>query len=234
MADPKTRVIITSTPRSGTGWMAQVLRAMGISCGHEQVFNAHYKVESWTSDAQCESSWMAAPFLRCQDPDTIVVHLVRDPLKTIASLIATNHFDDWEGGKDQVSGNPVRDFIRLHMLDPYPDGTVIERAAMFWSNWHELIGRQHPMSVAVHIEDPAEWLPYLYRRITGELPIDEQMQAMWAVPKNVNTQPGRLLQPLTYDMLPRHVVRRATLYGYVNKTNEPKRESHPCSCTVYR
>ena len=79
------RVLITGTGRCGTGWMARALTAAGAPCGHEAAFTARRHGDC---DWVAESSWLAAPYLDRLD-GVYVVHLVRDPLKTIASRAAT-------------------------------------------------------------------------------------------------------------------------------------------------
>lgn len=82
------RVLITGTGRCGTGWMARALTAAGAPCGHEAAFTARGHGDC---DWVAESSWLAAPYLDRLD-GVYVVHLVRDPLKTIASRAATPTF----------------------------------------------------------------------------------------------------------------------------------------------
>lgn len=73
-------LIVTGTPRSGTGFMSQLLTKAGIPCGHEQIYG--FEGGHRVVDPKAESSWLAAPHLKKHKD---IVHIVRDPLKVISS-----------------------------------------------------------------------------------------------------------------------------------------------------
>ena len=87
--------VVVSTPRSGTGWAHAVYTAMGLRCGHEAHF--HYGKQQWACVSMPEvwgdSSWMAAPFIPELPPGTVVLHQVRNPVASVASM--AGHFAKW-------------------------------------------------------------------------------------------------------------------------------------------
>ena len=79
MAEP--RFVVTGSGRSGTGYIAAVLSAAGIPCGHEGWFNPQRdRADGLVGD----SSWCAVPELAGYPG--LVWHQVRHPLAVIASL----------------------------------------------------------------------------------------------------------------------------------------------------
>lgn len=134
------RVLITGTGRCGTGWMARALTAAGAPCGHEAAFTARGHGDC---DWVAESSWLAAPYLDRLD-GVYVVHLVRDPLKTIASRAATPTFRPRLSGHGRFAVHHAPDILRGH-------GRV-ERSAWHWVCWTRIITEGRPDEV-LRVED---------------------------------------------------------------------------------
>lgn len=78
------KATICSTGRSGSGFIAKVLQAYGISAGHESYF-----CFSWRDpqSVEIDSSWLATDQL--DDYEGVVFHQVRHPLKVLTSLMHT-------------------------------------------------------------------------------------------------------------------------------------------------
>jgi len=104
--------VVVSTPRSGTGWMHRALSAMGLVCGHEThfVYWLQRHGDPSRDGVWGDSSWLAAPFLGDLPKGVVAIHLVRNPLKSIASLVSLGHFDEWLPAK-----NPYKRFMQKHM-----------------------------------------------------------------------------------------------------------------------
>lgn len=77
------RFVISGSGRAGTGYIAAVLGAAGIVCGHEAWFNPQGEQ---TSGLVGDASWCAVPDLGGYQG--IVWHQTRHPLRVIASLAA--------------------------------------------------------------------------------------------------------------------------------------------------
>src|SRR5690606_17811422 len=121
------RVLITGTGRCGTGWMARALTAAGAPCGHEAAFTARRHGDC---DWVAESSWLAAPYLDRLD-GVYVVHLVRDPLKTIALRAATPTFRPRLTFHGRFAVHHAPDILRGH--------DRVERSAWHWECWTRII-----------------------------------------------------------------------------------------------
>jgi len=80
-------LIITGTGRSGTSYVSAVLSLAGCPCGHETMFTQFYP-DNECPPLPAEASWLAVPFIK---PEDKVVHLIRHPLKVIASMAAKLH-----------------------------------------------------------------------------------------------------------------------------------------------
>lgn len=134
------RLLVTGCGRSGTSWLAKCLRDAGIAdAAHEKAFTV---VRHGEDDWRCEVSWLAAPYTPLADAH--VVHLVRHPLKVIASRVATQTFENRDRGAD-VDGRP-RPRIGpwgLFAYDWCPGmhaaRTPVERAAWHWVQWNRLV-----------------------------------------------------------------------------------------------
>jgi len=213
--------VVVSTPRSGTGWMHRALSAMGLACGHEThfVYWLQRHGDPNRDGVWGDSSWLAAPFLGDLPDGVVVIHLVRNPLKSIASLVSLGHFDEWLPAK-----NPYKRFMQKHMPGSMPElATAIERAAWFWASWHRMIDlhivsrpclRTFPRSGGVaRLEEAESWIPVMYREITGKPPEENAIDAAMSVDREYNT--GRGKKPhVEWGMLPPRVIETAESYGY--------------------
>jgi hypothetical protein len=82
-----TKILVTGTGRSGTTFAATTLLKLGISAGHERIYQIGRKGPDWPKHDHVEVSW-AAPRFRADWPeDVTVLHLVRHPLRTVESYL---------------------------------------------------------------------------------------------------------------------------------------------------
>lgn len=125
-------LIVTGCPRSGTTTAARVFGML-----HEEQFSAA-KAALSASDGglmlQSECAWPAAPFARrLLARGMAVVHLVRNPLHTIPSMMQRQLLARDGGvraGNDQ--------FIRRHIQVPN-DGTMLEKCTVLWVRWNSML-----------------------------------------------------------------------------------------------
>lgn len=211
------KYVVVSTPRSATGWTSQVLCAMGLKCGHEKHFTHDQQLYESEIESDCtwgDSSWLAAPFLDKLPPSTMVLHQVRDPCATIASLVGLAHFSHWVRLLDEY-----HIFMQAHLPRELPAGlNAIQRAAHFWLIWNTMIeeaGRRigWPWYVRYRVETPN--IPAIYHQeITGHQPTDDQVRKASEIPTDFNSKPGRIKPVVTMDLLPAPVAELARRYGY--------------------
>ena len=153
----KLQYLVTGMPRSGTVYMARLLTSAGLMCGHESIFaldgiegaiqalsDEYVKTsvvsndvpESWFNHRTqvAESSYLAAPFLdhSCL-ADTRIIHVVRNPLLVISSLLLDV---DFFKEKDQI---PYLDFVHKHLPELKKINNEIERITAYYVWWNNLL-----------------------------------------------------------------------------------------------
>lgn len=93
------RAVICGTGRHGSGYIARVLCAAGVPCGHEQWWNPHH---ARVPGLAVDSSWCAAPFLQWA-PST-VWHQTRHPLDVVSSLVKLPNWGQYLTLAETVTG----------------------------------------------------------------------------------------------------------------------------------
>ena len=149
--DHKIKYLISGTPRSGTGFMSQLMSSAGIPIGHEMFFgmpgHGYYPI-----NAQGDSSWMAVPFI--QNFDAIVIHIVRNPLDNIASLIHRNTFSE------ESIKSSIYTFFKMMRLPSLSQFGGMDMYLHFWLNWNKQIDLVENVRVSLEdvIKDPKPML----------------------------------------------------------------------------
>ena len=132
------KFIITGTGRSGTGYIATLLTALGVPCGHENVFHpetvkSNIEFASYAGDA----SWLAAPFISQLANQAHVLHQVRNPIAVARSFIGIGFFND-QPTPDHLPYlrflNGVAGFQHLDSLE--------ERFMSHWVYWNRYVEDQ--------------------------------------------------------------------------------------------
>lgn len=142
--------VVVATPRSGTGFISEVLKNLGLSCGHERFYGPQrakpgmhvrnpFKKEYWYGKRNTlgDSSWLAVPFLSELPKGSTIIHQVRDPLKSLNSMIHTQCLD-WDQDIDPDQ-KMYAEFIFNHMKDHKWPKDPLGRAQLFWVKWHKMI-----------------------------------------------------------------------------------------------
>jgi len=211
----KLKYLIVGTGRSGTAYMSELFRSSGMKSAHEGVFT----VDGWkyarevdeTSqllhNIEVESSWMAAPFLNKKElDDTIIIHAIRNPLKTISSIVCTKLLSD-----DLLSNkkNPFTLFIQNHMPKVFNYSNEVDRVTYFYIYWNKLIERYADLTFKV--EDKPD-------KLFEKLKIDITGKELFANTKHNNKQRDSDAI-VSYDEIPNDVLRQklkiaANKYGY--------------------
>ena len=171
----KLKYLVTGTGRCGTVYMARFLTNLGISCGHEAIFDwngltqaqarlngraeietsvcsrfSHGKeIEKWfdSENLVAESSYMAAPYIDDAVLDgTKVVHLVRNPLEVLSSWVLDIHFFH----KNNKCLGEYKEFIYHHVPEIKEEKTEIEKACRYLIEWDKKIDNS---KIVVRVED---------------------------------------------------------------------------------
>lgn len=219
------RFLITGCGRSGTAHAANVLTLAGLPCGHEAVFQPAKLLGAteivWPEDLPGESSWLAAPFVGCLPPGTVVLHQVREPVAVMRSHLRLGFFE---------TPSPYLD----HALRQFPElaeGSPARRALLFWVGWNRTVEAVASLEGVPYfryrLEDlDADLLLELARVL--EHPLDRSLaeRAVAAQPGNFNTRLDPSQDSLSWSgalaeaepELRTEAERIAAAYGYGEQT----------------
>ncbi|HEY7158931.1 MAG TPA: hypothetical protein VH575_33610 [Gemmataceae bacterium] len=229
----KLQYIVTGTGRCGTVYLANLLTACGLPCGHESVFTPWGFEEalarldgrsaiqvSAISLASCgdwfreageviaDSSYMAAPFL--DHPilqDTRVIHVVRHPMDVINSfVIGLNYFQEW------LPADVWHQFIYTHVPELRLDYHPLDRAALYYIHWNRTIetraaGKPYFFCQVETITH--DLFDYLNRRCE-----DEKLLNARKINSRMDGKPEYLLEDIPSAALRRELRDLAERYGY--------------------
>lgn len=125
------KYLITGTGRCGTRTLSVFLTRAGYSCGHESIFR-HGGRPKDIPDVVAESSWMAAPYLDDERlKDTTIIHLVREPIRVVSSIIHIGLFTS-----ENVAGYAHFIYLHLPKLKRY---NTLNKALYFYIEWNRMI-----------------------------------------------------------------------------------------------
>ena len=194
------RVLITGTGRCGTGYVARVLARAAIPSTHEGVYNPNW--DEWTIQ-RVESSWLAAPLLPLDVAH--VVHLVRNPLDVVNSLVGIGFFSNPAHGA-------YAEHARAHVDLPEDE---VEAAMRFYVDWNHMIEPHADQFIRVEDITPEDLAKIAYAAGARHSPVDFQ-EALTAIPTNWNS---RKRAELGWDDLPvgdakSELKRMGKNYGY--------------------
>ena len=121
---------IIGTGRSGTKYMAELMRANGLNCGHESYYSP-IRMESGDQDESLDgdSSWLAVPYLEQDVPRSPTIHVTRNPVAVVKSLLEIRFFHP------ETEEAPFRQFLwKYSNIFQHEDPVV--RAVEFWVEWN--------------------------------------------------------------------------------------------------
>ncbi len=135
--------LVTGVGHSGTKWAARLFTHLGHECGHERWHGPGRYSGMSTSD----SSWLAVANLEAVPAGTRVVHLVRDPLAVVNSMLRAGFLDDWT--------NPYARFVAYHRPDITVGGDLLDRTIRHACRWDEPLSARSDRTV-LRVEDAAD------------------------------------------------------------------------------
>ena len=205
--------VVTGTPRSGTQYVARVLRSLGLDCWHERSFNPWgIVVDAYRLNDRPwgDSSWLAVPFLDLIPASTKVLHVVREPLSTINSMIGTRHFNHPRPGDFQK-------FLGRHCWNDenHRSADVGEDAQTFWVEWNRRIEESGRVFRRFQVEAIGGVLPAVMSELGGaRVTQPEITRVLQTVPTTVNTRERLMELELTRSDLTPACLAMAARYGY--------------------
>lgn len=205
------RFLITGTGRCGTAYTALLLSRMGLMTGHELVFTPGNGPETEWGPYPGESSWIAAPFAGALGIPW--VHLVRNPLDVVRSLVGIEFF-----ARNEPAHAPYEATV-FATLDWHPEPStereeLITRACRFVSEWTALIERQQPtLTITVEaLAEPAA-AQRLHTTLTGE-PLAEPLLRQVLAHKDRRHNTRTRDETVTWEELTPTVREWARQHGY--------------------
>lgn len=126
------KLLVTGSTRSGQAFVSRELTRAGLHTDLETVWwwNGY---TDWRDFEACVS-FCAVPWLGDIDPDEVqVIHLVREPLAVMNSMIGRKLFID------ERIDHRYRAFLRRHCPEAFERESAIERAAVWWLRWNERV-----------------------------------------------------------------------------------------------
>jgi hypothetical protein len=121
------RFVVISTGRAGSGFVAALLTACGVPCGHEAFFTPSGLQPRFRWHLRGDSSWLAVPALEeWNGAKPLVVHQVRDPREVVKSLVGIGLFR-------RDNDNPFAQFARRHFS---VSGDEVRDAMRWWVAWN--------------------------------------------------------------------------------------------------
>lgn len=204
------RAVVIGTGRSGTGYMAALLKTAGIDAGHEAHWHAHSGPHASQLDVDC--SWLALPAIEGNSwggPWTgRTLHVVRHPVDTVRSLLGTGLFNI------EMSENPYAVHAWMHarsagmLVGHHPLHAAVE----FWCEWNARCAAVADATVRLEDAGSLAWAVRVADTLGFGLTTDDIMNAVAATPTDTNTRgPVPEVDPREVWSL---IGRRAWGFGY--------------------
>ncbi len=135
-AQARKHFVVTGSGKCGTHFMQAVLEELGVPTAHEGILEYHpVTVPAW-GRVRGDSSWPAATHLHVLEPDTPVLHLVRDLRAVVNARFGENKLAD--DHREHV----IRNFVRKHMPDVFADAhDELGRTLLFVERWNRSLDR---------------------------------------------------------------------------------------------
>lgn len=228
--DNNLQVIITGCGRSGTNYMAEVLSAAGLRCGHERAFTV--LGPQTAPELEAESSWYAAPYLDRMDESTKVLHVARNPSRVVHSfyriglcaidpwhhftfgqppfMLALKYNVRWHRYRRRWQSVMAHRYLLWEHTTCMQSSNEVDRLWGYWWQWNALVERtaangRHPY-LRVRLEDLDASLP----RIRDFLGLPAEL-----VPRPpANQKTGYRMRPIHWTPMPEEVRSLARRYGY--------------------
>jgi hypothetical protein len=137
------RLLVIGTPRSGTHFFTKLMQGFGMRVQHERMGEDGTVNCAWLAMRMPNDPVIKVTGRQNYDFDRII-HLIRHPLPTIASMSHALHGVFWEW--QEIHSN-----LHIH------DTTDLEKLAAFWLFWTD--GCKHLCDTAIRLEDIAHLGP---------------------------------------------------------------------------
>ena len=219
------RFLITGAGRSGTGYIASVLSALGCPTGHEEIFGQKLLQDAeeirWPLEVHGDSSWLGAPYIDALAAGTVVLHQVREPVANVRSSLRIHVFS---------SPSWYRSFAEQH-APALLTGSEVERCMRYWLEWNRMAGRAREKPqldyYRYRLEDiDGELVAQICRKIELQVSPEHIDEVLLQLPRDFNTRGNKRHDgDWRWSELPpgetkRSVEKLAASYGYGLETED--------------
>lgn len=212
-------ILFTNTGRSATKYMTAVCSEIlgEEKCGHEDRFGVQPALGPGGPLAfggkAMDSSWHAPPIVARRrlwdDPRLLIVHQLRDPLKSVGSM--------WGIGKLKT-GSPGDQLVFQHSPVPLERMPDPDRLAWHWCHWHLWIDSFAETTIQTERLCPVTLAAVfsLAGYSVGTSLMDQIRNTLATVPKTTNHRINRAFDPLMIQSaaIRRWFERTAAMFGY--------------------
>ncbi len=217
--------VVTGCGRSGTGYASRIWTQLGLTCGHEALFNAAALRNEEMPDLDeaenycADSSWVATGILQraLVAFDRIkILHQVRNPVHVIRSLMGTRFFE---------RTGPYTEYARLHLRDHIRDHDEPLVCCMkYWAEWNRLaesLVRHHPVhTYRVEALTASLLRKYAVWATSADISEGECEEVLETTSKLTNSR--KRDESITWESLPEGIDKisihaLAMFYGYTNE-----------------
>lgn len=213
--------VVTGAGRSGTGYTAKVLSALGYPCLHEGIFDraaAVPPVKLFYDEPAVwgDSSWMVPPAYGSLPDGVLILHQVRNPVAVIRSHMGIQFFQ---------KPNAYTRFALAHLTSVRADDYAVVKCMKLWVEWNRLAAaaaemprfRYHRYRLEDLSDSATGTLPYVAGLLDRVLGVDDIERALAAVPRGYNARERD--RSVTWETLPNVEAKNAVLelalgYGY--------------------
>lgn len=137
--------------------MAKLLQEHRLDVGHE----------FWGKDGISWFHCTGDPTLKVMNAQVTLVHLVREPIKVIASMTTAN-LTTWK--------------LMFNKMGLEMPENVVERSMLAWLKWNELADKQ--TNLRVRVEDVEKW----FNPVCAQAGFPVQLKKNFQTPRNTNTR----------------------------------------------
>jgi hypothetical protein len=204
------RAAVIGTGRCGTGYMAAMLGATGINAGHEHWWHGAPWPGLPKAELDVDCSWLALPQIEQAVWNGPVIHLIREPVAVVASLLGTRFFDPDNAGSPYTQF-ALRWCLEVRNLPP------LEACVEWWAAWNARCAAVADATIRVEDipADPVAAAARIAIVLDGHLsvPVDPAAleQAAVTTPTNVNS---RERETVAAEAVWSLVGNRANAFGY--------------------
>jgi hypothetical protein len=229
---PQRSVLVTGCGRSGSRYLAEVLTAAGLPCTHERVFTGREQDHRQLAARTAEASWYAVPWLSDVSDTTLVLHVVRHPLRCVGSWVGLRFFDRgqterplWKHVIKRALNLPASgqyrsiQVVRTHRPSVFAAATAAERGAAYWLQWNRWVedecATHRDRYRRIRLEDVTSAAVVEFVREAGVDPAPNAAGAVREISRQTNTRGSRVdLQWSDLGVHEKAVRALAERYGY--------------------